>query len=81
MPQCQPPLELPVQSGVGSAALLRAQEPAADEDAQRDAGDDQRRHHGDAERELEMPITSRIAPTATVRPNWPQVARPVWISE
>lgn len=23
----------------------------------------------------------RIAPTATVRPNWPQVARPVWISE
>lgn len=29
----------------------------------------------------QMPTTSRIAPTATVRPNWPQVARPVWISE
>lgn len=29
----------------------------------------------------QIPTTSRIAPTATVRPNWPQVARPVWISE
>lgn len=28
----------------------------------------------------QMPTTRRIAPTATVRPNWPQVARPVWIS-
>jgi hypothetical protein len=28
----------------------------------------------------QMPITSRIAPMATVRPNWPQVLRPVWIS-
>ena len=28
----------------------------------------------------QMPTTKRIAPTATVRPNWPQVARPVWIS-
>ena len=28
----------------------------------------------------QMPITSRTAPMATVRPNWPQVLRPVWIS-
>lgn len=28
----------------------------------------------------QMPTTSRIAPTATVNPNCPHVARPVWIS-
>ena len=28
----------------------------------------------------QMPITSSTAPIATVRPNWPQVLRPVWIS-
>ncbi len=28
----------------------------------------------------QMPITSSTAPMATVRPNWPQVLRPVWIS-
>ena len=28
----------------------------------------------------QMPITSSTAPMATVRPNWPHVLRPVWIS-
>ncbi len=28
----------------------------------------------------QIPITSSTAPMATVRPNWPQVLRPVWIS-
>lgn len=48
VPQGQPPLKLPTQPGIGSAALLPAQESAADEDAHRDADDNQRGDDGDA---------------------------------
>jgi hypothetical protein len=61
MVKSDPPLELPVQPGVGTSALLASKYVATDEHARGDGDDDERRHHRDGGRQPHQWNTERHA--------------------